>query len=74
MKSKKTLVLNSNSDPVFGPLATAINGESGILTATITSDGVVTHNANFNKYGAAISGIPDTFATITIAPADTPAE
>ena len=59
-----TLALNDNSDPIFGSVASAINGEIGTILFTSISDGIIYHAANFPKYGSAILNIPDELVTI----------
>ena len=63
-KALPSIVIKSNSDEVYGPIAASVNGEVGSLCFTTTTDGLKYHTASFPKAGI-VPSIPDSFVTIT---------
>ena len=61
---KPSIVINSNKDPVYGPIAELVSDKIGELCFTTTADGSQYHTLFFQEFGI-IPNIPDKFVTIT---------
>ena len=64
-KAKSYISVNPNSDPFWGQVADNLNGEKGLLTATIQEEDGKFYAGNFNASHQVVVGIPEAFATIT---------
>jgi len=61
---KPSIVINSNNDSVYGPIAESVSEKTGELCFSTTTDGVQYHTASFPEFGV-IANIPNQFVTIT---------
>jgi len=57
--------INATGDARWDLVATALNGETGVLTGQEIRNGAVFYNANFPLYGGAFLGIPASVATLS---------
>jgi len=64
-KSKSYIVVKPNSDPFWGQIADNLNGEKGLLCASVKQEDGTYYNGNFNTTHQVIVGIPEAFAEIT---------
>jgi hypothetical protein len=61
---KPSIVINSNNDTIYGPIAESVSDKIGELCFTTTTNGIQYHAAFFPEFGI-IPNIPDEFVTIT---------
>ena len=59
------ITINSTGNVQWDSVATALNGEHGILQGEEVRNGAVYYNANFPLYGAVFVGIPASACTLS---------